>query len=53
MMFQNTPTKNVETPYYINDGRNYISDLGEIKRQERRLAPEKAKAETEYDYSLG
>lgn len=41
--------RNVETPDYINDGRDYISDLGEIKRQERRLASEKAKAETDYE----
>lgn len=40
--------REVTTPPELNDGRDYISDLGEIKRQERRLASETAKAETDY-----
>lgn len=40
--------REVSTPPELNDGRDYISDLGEIKRQERRLASETAKAETDY-----
>ena len=40
--------REVTTPPELNDGRDYISGLGEIKRQERRLASETAKAETDY-----
>lgn len=40
--------REVTTPPELNDGRDYISDLGEIKRQERRLTSETAKAETDY-----
>lgn len=40
--------KEITTPPELNDGRDYMNDLGEIKRQERRLASETAKAETDY-----